>query len=141
MVYVLYKFIHYLLGSHFKMYTDHSKLRYLVKKLVLWGRICRWLLLFQEYHFEVIMKARNFNSGPDHLSHILSGEYEGNLDENLSNAHLLVIKMVDDYFVETIEFFSIGVAPPDFTVEQNKKLVVKVVDYQLIVGNLYKLVT
>jgi hypothetical protein len=37
MVYALQKFRHYLLGSHFKMYTDHSALRYLVNKPVLGG--------------------------------------------------------------------------------------------------------
>ena len=46
MVYALQKFRHYLLGSHFKMFTDHSSLKYLVNKLVLVGKICRWLLLF-----------------------------------------------------------------------------------------------
>ena len=30
MVYALQKFKHYLLGSHFKMFTDHSALKYLV---------------------------------------------------------------------------------------------------------------
>lgn len=39
MVYALQKFRHYLLGRHFKMYTDHSALRYLVNKLVLRGGI------------------------------------------------------------------------------------------------------
>ena len=38
MVYVLQKFRHYLLGGHFKMYTDHSTLKYLVNKPVLGGR-------------------------------------------------------------------------------------------------------
>ena len=47
MVYSLQKFMHYLLGKHFKMFTDHSSLKYLVNKLVLGGRICRWLLLFE----------------------------------------------------------------------------------------------
>jgi hypothetical protein len=37
MVYALHKFRHYLLGSHFKMYTDHSALKYLVNKPVLGG--------------------------------------------------------------------------------------------------------
>lgn len=37
MVYALQKFRHYLLGSHFNMYTDHSALRYLVNKPVLGG--------------------------------------------------------------------------------------------------------
>jgi hypothetical protein len=41
MVYALQTFIHYFLGSHFKMYTDHSMQRYLVNKLVLGGRIYR----------------------------------------------------------------------------------------------------
>ena len=48
MVYVLQKFRHYLLGGHFKMFTDHYALNYLVNKPVLVGIICRWLLLFQE---------------------------------------------------------------------------------------------
>jgi hypothetical protein len=46
MVYALHKF------RHFKMFTDHSALKYLVNKPVLGGRICIWLLLFQEYDFE-----------------------------------------------------------------------------------------
>jgi hypothetical protein len=47
MVYALQKFHHYLLGGHFKMFTNHSVLKYLVNKIVLGGRICRWILLFQ----------------------------------------------------------------------------------------------
>jgi hypothetical protein len=35
MVYALQKFRHYFLGGHFKMFTDHSGLKYLVNKLVL----------------------------------------------------------------------------------------------------------
>lgn len=35
MVYALQKFQHYLLGGHFKMYTDHYTLNYLVNKHVL----------------------------------------------------------------------------------------------------------
>ena len=46
MVYALQKFRHYLLGASFKMFTNHSALKYLVNKPVLGGRICRWLLYF-----------------------------------------------------------------------------------------------
>jgi hypothetical protein len=34
MVYALQKFRHYLLGNHFKMFIDHSALKYLVNKPV-----------------------------------------------------------------------------------------------------------
>ena len=40
MVYTLQKFRNYLLGGHFKMFTDHSALQYLVNKPVLGGKIC-----------------------------------------------------------------------------------------------------
>lgn len=36
MVYVLQKYQHYFLGGHFKMYTNHSALKYLVNKPC-WG--------------------------------------------------------------------------------------------------------
>jgi len=73
-VYTLQKFRHYLLGKHFKMYTDHSVLKYLVNNPMLGGKICRWILLFQEYDFEVIVNLGRLNVGPDHLMRIETGE-------------------------------------------------------------------
>jgi hypothetical protein len=86
MVYALQKFIHYLLGKHFKMFTDHSTLRYLVNKTVLGGRICRWLLLFQEFYFEVIFKPGKLNEGYDHFSRVTNGEETTNLEDNILDA-------------------------------------------------------
>jgi hypothetical protein len=51
MVYALQNFKHYILGSNFNMYMDHSVLRYLVNKPVFGGTICIWFLLFKEYDF------------------------------------------------------------------------------------------
>lgn len=110
MVYALQKFMNYLMGSHFKMYINHYALRYLVKKPVLGGNICTLLLLFQECDFEVIVKPKKLNSGPDHLSRILTGEDAENLDDRLSDAHLFTIQMVDNYFVDIVEFFNTKVA-------------------------------
>ena len=64
------------------MYTDHLALKYLVNKLVLRGKIYRWLLLFQEFDFEVIVKPGRLNVGPNHLSRIESGEDPTNLEDN-----------------------------------------------------------
>ena len=41
MAYALQKFKHYFLGGHFKMFTNHSTLQYLVNKPVLGGKISR----------------------------------------------------------------------------------------------------
>lgn len=77
MLYSLQNFRHYLLGAPFKFFTNHSTLKYLVNKLVLEGRICRRLLLFQEFTFEVVIKPRRLNVGPNHLSRLKSGENKG----------------------------------------------------------------
>ena len=96
MVYAQQKFLHYLLGWHFQMYTDHSTLKYLVNKPVLGGKICKGILLFQEFYFEVIVKLGRLNAMPDHLSRIESGEEPTNLEDNLPDMHLFEIHMMDD---------------------------------------------
>ena len=60
MVYMLQKF-RQLFNRHFKMYTDHFALKCLVNKPMFRGKICQWLLLFQEYDFEVIVKPGRLN--------------------------------------------------------------------------------
>jgi hypothetical protein len=106
MVYVLHKFIHYLLGKYFKMFTDHSALKYLVNKTVLGGRICTWFLLFQEFDFEVVVKPGKLNAGTDHLSRITNGEEPSSLEQNFPDAQLFSVQIVDEYFVYIIEIFS-----------------------------------
>jgi hypothetical protein len=103
MVYAIYKFRHYLLGKHFKMFTYHSSLKYIVKNQVLRGTICGWLLLFQEIYFKVIVKPGKLNAGPDHLSRVTNGEEPSNLEENFHDAQLFSIEVVDEYFTNIIE--------------------------------------
>ena len=98
MVYALQKFRHYLLGSHFKTYTNHSALKYLVNKPMLGGRICRWLLLFQEYDFDIVVKPGRINKEPDHLSKLEHGEEPTSLEDTLPYAQLLAIRKVNDQF-------------------------------------------
>jgi hypothetical protein len=137
MVYALHKFHHYLLGGHFKMFTDHSKMKYLVNKPMLGGRICRWLLLFQEYYFEIVVKPRRMNKGPDHLSRLEHREELTSLEDTLPDAKLLAIRNIDDHFVEIFQFLSTGMAPSKYTIPQKKQLVVHTAYFSLIAGQLY----
>jgi hypothetical protein len=139
MVYALQKLCHYLLGGHFKMFTDHFALKYLVNKKVLGGRICRWLLLFQEYDFKIVVKPGRMNKGPDHLSRLEHGEEPISLEDTLSDAQILAIRRIDDHFAKIVQFLSTGMAPSEYTIPQKKQLVVCVVDFSLIVGELYKM--
>jgi hypothetical protein len=120
MVYALQKFKHYLLGKHFKMFTDHSTLKYLVNKPVLGGRICRWLLLFQEFDFEVIVKPGKLNAGPDHLSRVTNGEEPTNLEDNFPDAQLFSVHVADEYFIDIIEYLSTGLHHKSLSLRRRK---------------------
>ena len=88
MVYALQNFRNYLLGGHFKMFTDHSALQYLINKPMLGGRICRWLLWFQEFDFEIVVNLGRLNVGPVHLSCVENGEEPTNFNDGFPNAQL-----------------------------------------------------
>lgn len=116
------------------MFTGHYTLKYLFNKLVLGRTICRWLLLFQEYDFEVILKLGRLNAGLDHLSHIENGEESTSLEDGLPDAQLFAIKVFDDHFADIIHFLTTGSVPIECTLQQKKELVTHVTNFILIVG-------
>ena len=67
-VYACKKFQHYLLRYRIKFHTDHGSLKYLVNKPDLSGRIVRWILLLQEFNYEVVVKPGKAKSNADFLS-------------------------------------------------------------------------
>jgi hypothetical protein len=107
MVYALQKFRNYFLGGHFKFFTNHSTLKYLVNKTLLEGRICRWLLLFQEFSFEVIFKPGKLNLGLKHLSRLDLGESGRAIDDQLPDANIFNIEDIYDYLVGIALFLSL----------------------------------
>jgi len=117
---------------------DHSTLKYLVKKYV-GGNICRWLLLFQEYDFEVIVKPGRLNTGPNHVLRIETGEKPTNLEEGLPDTILFIVCIMDSHFEDIIHFLMTGTSPEGYTSQQKKELVVCAIDFYVIVGNLYKI--
>jgi len=113
-------------------------LKYLVNKLVLEGRICRWLLLFQEFTFKVV-RLGELNVGPDHLSCLETGESNGTIDDQLPDADLFRIEAIPDHLQEIATLLTTGNCPQDYTTMQKRNLVVRAADYKLIAGHLYKM--
>jgi len=96
------------LGAPFKLFIDHSTLKYLVNKPVLEGRICRWLLLFQEFNFEVVIKPDRLNVGPDHLSQLETGENEGAVNDRLLDNDLYRIEGIPDQLEDIATLLTTG---------------------------------
>ena len=107
------------------MYTDHSMLKYLVNRPVLGGRICRWLLLFQEYDFEVVVKSRCLNTGPNYLSRIETNEEPTNLDDELPDAQLYAVCIAVGHFEVIIHFLTTGTTLQGYSIQQKKELMIR----------------
>jgi len=93
MVYSLHKFFHYLLANHFIFYVDHEVLIHLVNRTIVSGRIARWMLLLQEYDFEIVHKPGRQHVVADHLSRISNGEAAIGIPDSFSDASLFMVQV------------------------------------------------
>jgi hypothetical protein len=62
------------------------------------------------------------------------------LEDNFPNAQLFSVHVADEYFIYIIEYLSTRLRHKTLVL-QKKKLVVRVIDYQLIAGHLYNMGT
>ena len=81
-VYSFEKFRPYLLGSKVIVYTDHATIKYILAKRESKPRWISWVLLLQEFVWEVKDKKGTENKVADHLSRI----FQGGTDEAISDA-------------------------------------------------------
>nr|GFA25226.1 hypothetical protein [Tanacetum cinerariifolium] len=78
-VYAFEKIRSYLIMNKCIVHTDHSALKYLFAKKDAKARLLHWVLLLQEFHFDVIDTKGAKNLAADHLSR-LENPYENVLD-------------------------------------------------------------
>ena len=139
MDFALQKYRHYLLANIFIFYTDHQALKYLVNKPLHHGRICRWLLLFQEFEFEVIIRPGELNVGHDHLSRIDTVEEPTGVEDDLPDAHLFWIEPVSKELEDIVQFLENGQALDGTSTKKKQILAMKAVPYNILNGFLYKM--
>ena len=60
----------YLLGRHFKLFTDHNALRWL-HTMEAKGRLARWIMDLQEFNFSVVHRADRIHNNADALSRLV----------------------------------------------------------------------
>ncbi|GJQ99163.1 reverse transcriptase domain-containing protein [Tanacetum coccineum] len=78
-VYAFEKFRSYLVMNKCTVYTDHSALKYLFAKKDSKARLLRWVLLLQEFDFDVVDTKGAENLAADHLSR-LENPHKNELD-------------------------------------------------------------
>ena len=67
-VWAVQHFRHYLIGSSFRLLTDHAALHWMMTTSRLTGRLARWSLILQEYDFTIQHTPRVENVVADYCS-------------------------------------------------------------------------
>lgn len=101
-VYAFEKFRAYLLGTKVVVHTDHAALRYLMAKKDAKPRLIRWVLLLQEFDFEVKDRNGFENQVADHLSSLEGDQFTAeklDIDDTFPDEQILAaaLEMVPPY--------------------------------------------
>ncbi|MCO5605881.1 hypothetical protein L7F22_060066 [Adiantum nelumboides] len=144
MVFSATKFWHYLLGKLFHFYVDHQALLYLINKVVIQGRLIRWMMFLMEFGFKIFHKLGKSHCGADYLSRNSEGNELKSLRDEPVDAELFqitatTVEEFDPEWVEVYEFLQSGKIPDGWSNSRKKGLVIKSLKFTLIDGSLYKL--
>ena len=149
-IYACKKFRHYLLGYRIVFHTDHNSLKYLVNKPDLSGRIARWILLLQEFNYEVVVKAGKANANADYLSRQRGTEAVEDIqakfpdefsdEPDRKNAQVLHISGEEESeFSEIISYLVDQTYPAGLSREEKSVFQSKVAPYTIIQGVLFRI--
>ena len=122
-VHSINKFRHYITGYEVFVHTDHSAIRFLMKKPVTTGRITRWLLLLQEFNITIVDRPGKENVVADFLSRISQDSTDTPVDDNFLDEHLFAVAAKTPWFADTANYLATGRLPAHLSPPQKKRII------------------
>jgi hypothetical protein len=118
------KFRHYILGSRIIIHTDHAAIKHLIAKQDSKPRLMRWVLLLQEFDFEIKDRRGKDNGVADHLSRLEGGTLDLEpIQEEFPDEKLFAVTTAEPlpWYVPYDNYVVAGRLPPDLNWQQKKK--------------------
>ena len=137
-VYSIQKYRHYLLDYKFTFHIDHDAFKYMVNKPQLGGQIARWILLLQEFDFDVDVRPGKKHANADFLSRLSKEVSPTSIDDNLPDAHLFNVDIILAEYADVLYYLKNNTFSLEYTDKQKQQLIYKMCPYTLIGKVLYK---
>jgi len=121
-VFACEKFRSYLVGLPVLIFSDHTKLKYLLSKKDSKVRLVRWILLLQRFDITIKNKKDTKNIIADHMSRLTIDSTSDitSINDYFPNESLLFIVTMS-WFANIINFLSIGYLPAHIGVPITKE--------------------
>ncbi|XP_021730699.1 uncharacterized protein LOC110697623 [Chenopodium quinoa] len=120
------KFRTYLIGSRKIVYTDHSALKYLIGKKEAKPRLLRWVLVLQDFDYEMRDKKGAENVVADHLSRLGGARIHEEglpIEDALMDDVLYALEAkLDPWYADIVNYLACSAIPRDFTPQQHRRL-------------------
>ena len=121
-VFAFDKFRPYLIGNKVVVHTDHSAIKYLIKKDAK-PRLIWWVLLLQEFDVEIKDKKGTENLVADHLSRLEGARDDVPVNDEFPDEKLFAIenKRAVPWFADYVNYLVAKVIPPEFNYQKKKR--------------------
>ncbi|XP_040960165.1 uncharacterized protein K02A2.6-like [Gossypium hirsutum] len=121
-VFALDKFRSYLLGTKVIIFSDHAALKYLIGKKKAKPRLIRWILLLQEFDFEIRDKKGCENLVADHLSRLPIPVDDTPLKDNFPDENLFLANTVHPWYADIVNYLVTGTVPSELPMSKKDKI-------------------
>ncbi|CAM6094008.1 unnamed protein product [Calypogeia fissa] len=138
-IYACKKFRHYLLGYKVIFHTDHNSLKYMVNKPDLTSRIAHWVLLLQEFNYEVVVRLGKGHANADFFSRIDGETDTSDVDDTFPDEDVFNVRVgAETWYPVIIKFLTTARLPVEMNAEKGAIFLRKAAPYVLIKGVLHK---
>lgn len=114
-VYSCKKFRHYFLGYKVIFHTDHGSLKHIVKKADVRGRIAPWILLLQEFNYEVKVKPGKMHANADLFSPLREVLEEQSIEDRFPDEELFKVELQSIWYVDIFNYIQEARLPPNLS--------------------------
>ena len=122
-VFAFEKFRSYLLGAKIIVYSDHAALRYLLAKNESKPRLIRWILLLQEFDWQIKDRRGADNSVADHLSRLVQKEESLPISAKFPDEQLFQLHgNSNPWYADIVNYLVTKNLPSDLTTYEKNKI-------------------
>jgi hypothetical protein len=135
-IYAINKFRQYITGYSTFVHTDHSAIKYLMKKSVTNAQVTRSLLLLQEFDISIVDRPGKENVVADFISR-LTPDDNNPLDDSFPNEYLFAVSGHSPWYADIANYLVAGKLPPHLSYREKRKIIQQSARYTWISGCLF----